>query len=65
VKVKAHSDPEKCDACGTCARVCPIDLWEVPKGEKARFSGEEKCMLCFFCETECPQSAIRLEKTED
>ncbi len=65
MKVKAHLDVEKCDACGTCVEVCPIDLWEVPKGKKARFSGEEKCMLCYFCETECPKSAIKIEKTED
>ena len=63
-KVKLHFDPQKCEGCGTCVKVCPIDCWEVVGG-KAIFSGEEKCMLCYFCETECPQAIIKLEKIED
>jgi NAD-dependent dihydropyrimidine dehydrogenase PreA subunit len=63
-KVKLHFDPQKCEGCGTCVKVCPIDCWEVVKG-KAIFSGEEKCMLCCFCETECPRTLIKLEKVED
>jgi NAD-dependent dihydropyrimidine dehydrogenase PreA subunit len=63
-KVKLHFDLEKCEGCGTCVKVCAIDCWEVVRG-KAVFSGEEKCMLCYFCETECPQTVIKLEKIED
>lgn len=63
-KVKLHFDPKKCEGCGTCVKVCPIDCWEIVMG-KAIFSGEEKCMLCYFCETECPQTIIKLEKMED
>jgi NAD-dependent dihydropyrimidine dehydrogenase PreA subunit len=63
-KAKLHFDLEKCEGCGTCVKVCPIDCWEVVRG-KAVFSGEEKCMLCYFCETECPQTIIKLEKIED
>ncbi len=65
MKVKTRIDLEKCDACGNCVRVCPIDCWEVPLGQKARFSGEDRCMLCYFCETECPALAIKLEKMEE
>ncbi len=62
-KAKAYVNQENCDGCGACVTVCPIDCWEVTEG-KPIFSGQEKCMLCYFCETECPNSVIKLEKVE-
>lgn len=46
----------KCDGCGTCAEVCPLEAISLQDG-KATIDGE-KCTGCSICETECPNDAI-------
>ena len=50
---------ERCDGCGLCVEVCPIDILEV-KGAviSVRDGGLEKCSLCRLCEQACLNSGI-------
>jgi len=46
---------EKCNGCGTCARVCPVNNIEIV-GSKPQF--QHKCEMCFACDEWCPSNAI-------
>ncbi|MBL7084656.1 MAG: 4Fe-4S binding protein [Candidatus Omnitrophica bacterium] len=50
---------EKCDGCGKCVEVCPVDAIKVEK-EKAVVNDE--CVDCGTCVEECPNKAISLPK---
>jgi len=49
---------EKCDACGLCARECPVDAIDPqnPAGTDA-----DKCITCMRCISVCPQKARRCD----
>lgn len=52
-------DPELCNGCGICVYSCPMDVIRMDeKGEKAVIQYPEDCMLCEFCELDCPEQAI-------
>ena len=56
-------DRQKCSACGTCVRICPvmaIRMGKVKGGPKAFINGKE-CQACTICITRCPERAIALE----
>ncbi|MFW6161288.1 MAG: 4Fe-4S binding protein [Planctomycetota bacterium] len=49
--------PERCDACGACARACPdgaIDVEDRPVFDR------EVCLGCAVCRNACPNEAIAL-----
>jgi len=49
----------KCQACLTCARVCP---YGVPRVEKTAHIAVEECQACGICAAACPAGAITLAK---
>jgi len=53
---------EKCNACGTCADVCPTDVFRVAgKRIPPLVKYPEECWHCNACVEVCPESdAIRL-----
>lgn len=51
-----YIDWNKCKNCGTCSKVCPMDV----KPEKTPNHAE--CIRCGLCRNECPQNAIQIEK---
>lgn len=52
---------EKCNSCGTCARVCPVSDVEM-RGGRPVWLGH--CEQCYACLQWCPQEAIQVgEKT--
>jgi anaerobic sulfite reductase subunit C len=53
-------DDAKCDYCGLCAEVCPVDAIEVADGKLAYF--DDKCIGCGDCVFACPTGAWREEK---
>jgi len=55
-----------CIGCGVCVDTCPMDVIRLDKKrKKAVIKYPEDCMLCLYCERECPVHAIYVspEKT--
>ncbi len=53
-------DLEKCEGCGSCAEVCPADVFEI-EDKKAKVVRPDDCLDCGACAEECPTQAITFE----
>lgn len=53
-------DPEKCNNCGVCKRVCPAKA--VIKGKNKHEIIVNECLVCHECERNCKQKAISYVK---
>ena len=63
VNLVAVVDEEKCKACRTCERVCPVLAIKV-ENRKAVVD-VERCRGCAACEQRCPDYAITMAKREE
>jgi len=52
-------DRKKCDACGACVEVCPVEA--IKLNEVAEVDAEE-CVECEQCVDECPNQAISMQE---
>lgn len=52
-------DEDKCNACGACVKVCPVEAIVIVEG--VAVVDPEKCVDCGTCVDECPNKAISLE----
>ena len=52
-------DEDKCDFCGTCVAVCPVDAIEVLASEV--IIDENTCTHCSYCIFVCPWGALEEE----
>jgi Pyruvate/2-oxoacid:ferredoxin oxidoreductase delta subunit len=62
------SDPERCVACGQCAKQCPVHAIEIePHGAETRQAhiDEALCLGCGICESSCPKQAISMERRKE
>lgn len=57
--VEIKIDMEKCDGCGTCVDICPVEVFEI-REEKSVVVNLEECLVCRVCEVQCPNSAIEV-----
>ncbi|MBN2415215.1 EFR1 family ferrodoxin [bacterium] len=59
---KGFSADERCDGCGVCEQVCPVDNVTLNDG---RPEWHSRCQQCYACLQWCPQEAIQYrDKTE-
>ena len=64
---KVKVNPENCQACGSCMRICPGHAISMKKenDRKHAFVDRNKCIGCFECQTVCEPKAIVNEHDAD
>lgn len=50
---------ERCVNCGTCVKVCPLDVLR-PGKSKPEISYPQDCQSCFLCRMYCKKDAISI-----
>lgn len=53
---KSINVDEKCNGCGICAKVCPVDNIKIVN-QRPEF--QHRCEMCFACDEWCPTMSIR------
>ena len=55
-------DYRLCTGCKICYEVCPLDIiaWDNEK-ELPYNAYPDECQLCFICQEECPDEAIKVK----
>jgi len=59
-KSLAFISNEKCDGCGICKKICPVDNIEIVDNKP---SWSNHCEGCFACFHWCPKEAIQFGNT--
>ena len=54
--------PDRCDFCGTCVAVCPVDCIEL--AEFRLTIDSDVCTLCMNCIPVCPVEALSFKGAE-
>ncbi len=65
-KISYYIDPEKCQACMTCARRCPVEAIISAK-KQVHIIEQDKCIRCGSCFAACPpqfRAIVKLEAGE-
>jgi ferredoxin-type protein NapH len=57
--MKVEGDRDRCDACGACDRVCPMDLQVSRYVAEGIRVGSTECVLCNACQNACPREALK------
>ncbi len=54
-------DQVRCDRCGVCLLVCPLDVIGVDSEGRYLIAYGQDCMACFACELDCRPGAIHVD----
>ncbi len=58
--LKIAGDSVHCDACGACARSCPMDIQVYTYIQEGKRVLSTECTLCQTCVSACPQETLKL-----
>jgi NAD-dependent dihydropyrimidine dehydrogenase PreA subunit len=58
--MKPVIDKNKCNGCGKCVDMCPVQLFKIENGKAVVKTAE--CLGCLACEAICPQKAIKVKE---
>ena len=58
--VTLELDRDACTGCGTCAEVCPHQVFAL-SGDKAEIVDIDRCMECGACRMNCAAGAISVD----
>lgn len=54
-----RANPEVCNGCGVCKKVCPVNLIEIIEQKAVRVENADNyCLLCAECYHHCPRKAV-------
>lgn len=56
-------DYDKCNGCGLCAEICPVNLYEMTDGKPQKTNPYFECICCAECYHNCPVGAISFDLT--
>ena len=56
--LKIDTDAGKCNQCGICTRVCPMDIRVADYAKNGQRVLSTECILCMECISACPQDAL-------
>jgi len=54
-------DTDKCNGCGECVDVCPVEVFELQDG-KSVVVNEDECLGCESCAEVCEPGSITVEE---
>jgi ferredoxin-type protein NapH len=57
--LKMATDKAKCNRCGACEKVCPMDIHIMGYVEKGQRILSTECIMCSQCENVCLQKALK------
>jgi NAD-dependent dihydropyrimidine dehydrogenase PreA subunit len=49
---------ENCIACGKCAEVCPVEVFDLTPQNRPVIARKDDCHTCMNCELYCPTDAL-------
>ncbi len=51
----------KCNKCGTCVEVCPVDVFTQKEDKTVVVAKPDDCIGCRACEAQCPKQCLKVE----
>lgn len=63
--MKLAGDPAKCDSCGACEAICPMDIRLTDHIFGGRRIAGTECVLCLACVNACAKDALRVSLAGD
>ncbi len=52
-------DEKKCNVCGECAKICPVEIYKL-EGNRVIVGNTDECSNCQSCVSVCEPQAINI-----